>query len=531
LAALAALAVEGIEGRRVGPQWLAGKVGGADLLLLDASMPQQHAAGHIPGAVSASVFGIAGRELPPSEMERRIRAWGVSPGRKIVVYDEGGSWLAPRLFHDLHYHGVPLEDLYFLDGGLHQWKAAGKPVTTEPTPRPAEGSFRVVRVLDELRVRLPEFINASGDPANHAIVDALDPPYYYGGAKFFDRAGHIPNAKLWPAADFFHADSKTFKSPDEIRRMLAHHAIAPSHTVHVYCGGGGAAAVPLFALKVLLGRDKVKLYDGSQREWLADERGLPLWTYPAPALLRRAVWLDGWASPMLRMFGMAQISVLDVRSPEAYRQGHVPFALNVPAAVFRAHLREPVKLAELLGAAGVNAQHEAVLSTERGLTPDTALAWWMLDRLGQKKVSLLVESFDDWALGGLPIAREPTTVGTPKSPQDMAVPATAYRAGAAAPKPRSPYPTVYVAAGPQASARAPAGAAEGAKLVHLPYTDLVNADGSPKAAKDLWSLLAKAGVPRYAEIVVFSDQPGEAAVNLFVLRLMGFADVKVWLPA
>jgi thiosulfate/3-mercaptopyruvate sulfurtransferase len=172
-----------------------------------------------------------------------------------------------------------------------------------------------------------------------------------------------------------------------------------------------------------------------------------------------------------------------------------------------------------------------VISAERGITPDTALAWWMLERLGQKRVSLLAESFDDWALGGLPIAREPTTVGTPKSPQDLAVPATTYRPVAAVLKPAGPFPTVYIAAGAQAALRAPAGAAAGAKLVHLPYTDLLNADGSPKAAKDLWSLLAKAGVPRYGEIVVFSDQIGEAAAHLFVLRLMGFSDVKLWLPA
>lgn len=530
-ASLPALAVEGIEGRLVGPQWLAKNLNRSDLLLLDASMPQQHAAGHIPGAVNASAIATSGRDIPPAAMERMLRAWGVSPGRKIVIYDEGGTWMAPRLFHDLQYHGVPFQDLYLLDGGLHQWKATGQPVTTDATPKPAEGSFRVVRVLEDARVRLPEFIVATGDPVNHAIVDALEPTYYYGGAKFFDRAGHIPTARLWPSSDFFDADSKTFKSADEIRRMLAHHHIEPTQTVHVYCGGGGAAAVPVFALQALLGRDKVKLYNGSEREWLADERGLPMWTHPAPSMLRRAVWLDAWASPMLRMVGLARISVVDVRPPEAYQQGHVPFAVNVPADVFRALLHEPGKLAERLGAAGVNVQHEAVISTEHGLTPDSALAWWMLERLGQKKVSLLEGSFDEWALGGLPVARAPTTVGAPRSPQDLAVPATTYRPGVPASKPGSPYPTVYVAAGLRAPGGAPTGAVAGAKLVHLPYADLLNTDGSPKAAKDLWRLLAKAGVPRYAEIVALSDHPGEAAVNVFILKLMGYADAKVWNPA
>ena len=43
-------------------------------------------------------------------------------------------------------------------------------------------------------------------------------------------------------------------------------------------------------------------------------------------------------------------------------------------------------------------------------------------------------------------------------------------------------------------------------------------------------ILNKAGVPRYAEIVCVADDPGEAAVVYFVLKLMGWPDVKV-LPA
>jgi thiosulfate/3-mercaptopyruvate sulfurtransferase len=88
------------------------------------------------------------------------------------------------------------------------------------------------------------------------------------------------------------------------------------------------------------------------------------------------------------------------------------------------------------------------------------------------------------------------------------------------------YPKVYVAAGKQPPARVPAGA-EAGKVIHLPYAELLDADGTPKAAKDLWTLLAKAGVPRYAQIVSFADDPGEAAVSYFVLKLMGFADVKL----
>jgi thiosulfate/3-mercaptopyruvate sulfurtransferase len=67
------------------------------------------------------------------------------------------------------------------------------------------------------------------------------------------------------------------------------------------------------------------------------------------------------------------------------------------------------------------------------------------------------------------------------------------------------------------------------RVIHVPYTDLLNANGTPKDAKDIWAALVKAGVPRYAEIVTFSDDPGEAAASYFVFKLMGYPDVKVWM--
>jgi 3-mercaptopyruvate sulfurtransferase SseA len=288
--------------------------------------------------------------------------------------------------------------------------------------------------------------------------------------------------------------------------------------------------VPYFALRFLAGYPKVKLYNESQREWLQDERELPFWTYDSPQIKRGMHWLQGWNGGMLRAFGLAQLSLIDVRDPNAYGQGHLPYALNLPAEIFKAHLKQPAQLAplaSLLGAAGVNDSHEAVVLSDGGLTPRAALAFLALEQLGQKRVSLLMDSTDDWGLAGFPLTKQPTTVGPRLSPQDLAVPVASYRAqarmGVQATGPA--YPKVYIAAG----AKAPASLLDG-KLIHLPYQQLLNNDGTPKAAKDLLSVLSKAGVPRYAEVVCIADDPGEAAVVYFVLKLIGWPDVKV-LPA
>lgn len=310
--------------------------------------------------------------------------------------------------------------------------------------------------------------------------------------------------------------------------MLAYLGVRPDQQVHAHCGGGIAASVPFFAAKLLAGYPQVKLYKGSQLEWLRDDRGLPFWTYDAPNLTRDKLWLSGWGSQMMRMFGVARLSVVDVRSAATFTQSHVPFAINVPAEVFRRHLGSPGKLAEALGAAGVDAAHEAVIVSSGGINPDSALAFLMLEKLGQARVSVLSESVDDWGFAGLPLTKEADAADPKKNPPGLLPKPRNYsanlRPGIAidgAQDTKGLYPKVYLASGKSLPAKVPEG-----KVIHVPYTDLVNDNGTPKAAKDIWGALAKAGLSRYAEIVTIADDPGEAAANYFLLKLMGFPDIK-----
>ncbi len=521
-------AADGTSGNLVSVQWLEKNLKRSDLLLIDASPAPLHAMKHIAGATNVDVFSFGGRETLAAEMEQRMQSWGVSKGKKIVIYDQGASYMATSLFFDLSYHGFPQKDLFVLDGGIAKWTSSGGAVTKEPTPAPTPGNFRVTKLKEEIRVRLPEFLTASGNPANNALVEALTPTQHFGAEKFFDRAGHIPNAILAPSEDFFNAD-KTFKSPEEIKRMVSYLGIKPEQQIYSHCGGGIAASVPFFAMKVMLNYPKVKLYKESQLEWLRDDRSLPFWTYDAPNMTRDKSWLNGWGSAMLRQFGVAKVSVVDVRSAEAYKLGHVPYSVNIPADVFKTHLASPAKLAEILGAAGVNTAYEAVIVSDGGLNANAAMAYLALQSVGQKRVSVLLDSLDEWQLGGFVVTKDATIVGARKSPKDMAVPATTYttnmRSGIITREPAStqgPYPKIYLASGKLPLAKAPDG-----KVIHVPYAELVNADGAPKAAKEIWSILVKAGLPRYAEIICVADEPGDAAANYFLLKLMGYPDVKV----
>ena len=307
--------------------------------------------------------------------------------------------------------------------------------------------------------------------------------------------------------------------------------IKPTQQIYAHCGGGIAASVPFFAAKVMLNYPNVKLYKESQLEWLRDDCGLPFWTYDAPNMMREKQWLSGWNRPMVRMFGASKINLIDVRPADAYKQGHIPYAVNIPAAVFQQQLTTPANLAGVLAAHGVNPAFETVIVSGGGVNISSALAYLLLEKLGQKKLSLLMESVDDWATSGaaFTLAKEATVIGAATSPKELAVPATFYPANLRADVVISPptasvgaYPKIYIASGKNI----PASMADG-KVIHLPYSELLNPDGTPKPAKDIWNILVKAGLPRYAEIICVADEPGDAAANYFVLKLMGYPDVKV----
>jgi 3-mercaptopyruvate sulfurtransferase SseA len=394
--------------------------------------------------------------------------------------------------------------------------ASGGAVTRDKTAPPPAGSF-AVRHRADLRADLPEVLVASGDARRHALVDALEPEMYFGATKFFDRAGHLPQALSWPTAEFFHAD-KTFKSADEIRAMASHMGVRREQQVYAYCGGGIAAAVPFFALRQIAGYPQVKLYVGSQLDWVRDARGLPLWTYAAPHLARSAPWLASWTNPMLRAYGVTRLDIVDVRSADAFGAGHIPAARNVPASAFDEALKQPSTLRPRLEAEGLRAEHETVIVSERGLDKSSALAFLALQSLDMPRVSVLMTGADEWALRGLPWARQATPAAPTRIVEGRRATTTTL-AEAAAEAPR-----VYIASGAALPVDAPAG-----ELIHLPASRLVDDDGSVKPAAELWAVISKTGVPRHAQLVFLADDVGEAAMNYYIFQLMGYPNLRVLL--
>jgi 3-mercaptopyruvate sulfurtransferase SseA len=521
------VAADGVSGNLVTVNWLEKHLQNADVLILDASPAQSYKENHVPGAINVDMLAYGRPEIPAAEMEKTFRSWGVSPGKSVVLYDQGGNMMATRVFFALYYYGFPVKDLFILDGGLYKWQSAGLPVTKESAASAKPGSFTVGDLNRDAKAELPEVLTATGDPASNALVEALDANWHFGGGPAINRVGHIPTGIVLPSNDFYNPD-KTFKSPEEIRKMLTYVGIKPEQRIYTYCGGGVAASVPYFAIKFILNYPSVKLYVDSEMGWLRDERGLPYWTYDAPYLMRETAWLQFWGGGMIRNFLTSSVSIVDVRPRAAYDQGHLPFAVNIPSEVFESNLADPRKMAGILGAAGVDPSQEAVVVSGAGLTKESALAFAVLERLRQNKTSMFMDSMEKSTQLGFSPTKEPTVVGPKKGPGDLAVPLVTYplharRTVITSNLTPGVYPRIFVASGKSLPTQAQDG-----KMVQVPYTDMVSADGTPKAAKDIWRILSKAGIPRYAQLVFVSDDPAEAAVNYFIFKLMGFPDLRIY---
>ncbi|MBS0243311.1 MAG: sulfurtransferase, partial [Proteobacteria bacterium] len=139
----------------VDTDWLAKHLDSPDLVLLDGSMHlptsgrnarAEYEASHIPGALFFDVDEISDKKNPlphmlpsPAQFASQMKAKGIGDGSRIVVYDSEGLYSAARVWWMFRTMGH--DDVAVLNGGLKKWRAEGRPVTDEPTPRRMPSHF------------------------------------------------------------------------------------------------------------------------------------------------------------------------------------------------------------------------------------------------------------------------------------------------------------------------------------------------------------------------------------------------------
>lgn len=221
--------------------------------------------------------------------------------------------------------------------------------------------------------------------------------------------------------------------------------------------------------------------------------------------------------------------LVDIRTAGEYAAGHPPFAINIPFVNFMSNIRQPEKLAAMLGPAGVNRQHEAVIFGD-GVTKDAILALWMLKYMGQQNVSIATSNMAEWQKSGVKAETRPTVVREREVRFDLALQPVKYTVSLdknmiADTKMKSALPIIYVASGDKSIVNAP-GAGQ---IVHIPASSVLDTSGLKPAADLYVHFEVNNKLPRAAQIICVADEPSDAMVNWFALRMIGFPQVKVYI--
>lgn len=266
----------------VSTEWLEQALGAPDLRIVDATflLPgngrdarAEYEAAHIPGAVFLDIDEVADTDSPlphmlPSEakMASRAQALGLSDGARIIVYDNSPLHSAARGWWMLKSFGA--RQVAILDGGFQKWMAEGRPVESG-APAVRRGHFTAR--LDRERIADKQAVLGLIGDAGWEIVDARGAPRF-AGEEPEPRpglvSGHMPGARNLPQGRLFNEDNR-WKRGDALRAAFDAAGVDLARPMVTTCGSGVTAAVLLFGAH-LLGKDDVRLYDGSWSEWGAD---------------------------------------------------------------------------------------------------------------------------------------------------------------------------------------------------------------------------------------------------------------------
>jgi thiosulfate/3-mercaptopyruvate sulfurtransferase len=259
--------------------WLAAELGAADLRVIDASafLPgtgrdarAEYETAHIPGAVFFDIEEVSDRDSPlphmlppPHKFASRMQSLGLGDGNRFIVYDNSPLHSAARAWWMLKICGA--HQVALLDGGLEKWSAEGRPLERGTQPR-RHGHFTPLFDADAV-VDKAQMLALAG----HDIVDARPAGRFAGEApdpRPGVASGHIPGSRNAPQSEFFNADN-SWKQGEALRAVFDAAGVDLARPMVTTCGSGVTAAVILFGAH-LLGKEDVRLYDGSWSEWGAD---------------------------------------------------------------------------------------------------------------------------------------------------------------------------------------------------------------------------------------------------------------------
>jgi thiosulfate/3-mercaptopyruvate sulfurtransferase len=266
----------------VSVEWLTAHLHDQGLVVLDIRSAidgggaKAYATAHIPNSVHSDYdkagWRVTRHDVPymlPSvpQLEKLIGDIGIDENSRVVVTPAGVSFTdfgsAARVYWTLKVAGV--SKVSILDGGVAAWKTARLPLDSGIV-KPSPAIFTAT--LDESLIAQLGEVEKIEKSGGATLVDARPASFFRGKEKAPTVAayGHIPGAIDIDSAGFYDAKTNRLRPKGELAAIASKIPAGPAVS---YCNTGHWAATDWFVLHEVLGREDVKLFDGSMTEWAA----------------------------------------------------------------------------------------------------------------------------------------------------------------------------------------------------------------------------------------------------------------------
>jgi thiosulfate/3-mercaptopyruvate sulfurtransferase len=261
-------------GALVEPQWLEEHLHDPQLRLVEVDVsPAAYENGHIEGAVFWNVY----RDLKDSDYhlidkaatERLFARSGIGPDSVVVLYGYApamGFWLLKLYGHS---------NARILNCARSAWQHEGRAWNADSV-NPTATAYPLPDQEDRIRANR-SMVEDAIDSSTCTIVDVRTDAEYRGerfwpsgAAEPGGRAGHVPSA-VNISIEGLYDQQGSFRPVTELSRVFSPIELSANGDVISYCTIGGRASTAWFVLTYLIGRDRVRVYDGSWAEWGCSE--------------------------------------------------------------------------------------------------------------------------------------------------------------------------------------------------------------------------------------------------------------------
>lgn len=242
---------------------------------------------------------------------------------------------------------------------------------------------------------------------------------------------------------------------------------------------------------------------------------------------------SSWLSKHLHDPGLR---ILDVRKLKDYEQGHLPNAIHLDRADVSAVVKgvrgmlAPIgEVERVLGEKGINRQSNVIIY-DYTTGPAAARVFWILDYIGHKNMALLNGGWTKWTREGREVNQkipEPTATQYQASPeaQKLATGLWIFEN-----LKNHNIAILDVRSHDEFTGRV-AGSSRGGHIpgaIHLEWKKNLTEQGTIKRASDLRNMFYRAQIKKGKEIVVHCQTGVRGAQSYFVLRLLGYDQVRLY---